>query len=168
MLGAGNGYKGHQSSCQLRFGFPSNTVAPDGVYDSVFCLYMARRQLFTTLLGGPSRTTTAAVPLPLPGGPPAAEHPKHTMPSRQTSPNAPGIELCEHSQGWLPSPEAASNFQNILNSSLSAKRLYTSSAFHNGYNLVPLNRIDNLAESQPEIETVSLLVQDLISKSHPA
>ena len=112
------------------------------------------------------RTTVAALPLPSPGGPQAERHPGpiksrplSIKPSGQTSQNAPGAEPCECSQDWLPSPTAELNFPNILNSSLSAKRLYTSSAFHSVYNLVPLNWIDNLAEPQPEIETVSLSAQ---------
>lgn len=121
------------------------------------------------------RTTTAALPLPSPGGHQAERHPGHInswplgiKPSGQTGQNAPGAEPCERSQHQLPSPTAELNFPNILNSSLSAKQLYTSSAFHSVYNLVPLNWIDNLAEPQPEIEIVSLSAQDLFSKTHPA
>lgn len=83
---------------------------------------------------------------------------------QQTGQNTRDIESCEHNQDWLPSPTAELNFPSILNSSLSAKQLYSSSAFHNVNNLVPLNWIDNLAEPQPETETA----QDLFSKTHPA
>lgn len=122
-------------------------------------------------------TTKAASPLSLPGGPQAAQHPGCCIKSwhqvllssktgRQTSQNTSGTDPYEHSQEWLPTPRAEFNFQNILSSFLSAKWLYTTSAFHSVYSLVPLYWIDSLAEPQLGTETISLAAQDPFSKTH--